>query len=126
MWGAIIGFAAKALWGGEAKSIGELIGVRQQHRQDLAVTKLKINAGQELTAQEVQKLRTQNMRGSLKDEWFVLVLSLPWLSVFIGAWWPSFAGAGQDMIALVGQENYAYYLGGAIMASFGLRWRRRM
>lgn len=128
MWFSAIKWCVKhALgFGADATNVGELWEARQTHKRDLALAKLKIESGEALTAQEVQLIRTRNMQGSWKDEFWCIVLALPWIAMFFSVWWPSLSQAANDMIGLVGVEHYNKYLAGAIAASFGLRmWGRR-
>ena len=96
-----------------------------RNRQDRQQTKTKIRESTgskvQLTAAQVRLMQAQDMSSSLKDEWFCLVLSLPWLAAFFSAWFPSLGDASDRMIGLVGQDAYTYLLTAAVAASFGIR-----
>jgi hypothetical protein len=56
---------------------------------------------------------------SWKDEWFVLVLSVPLVCAFIPPWVP-YIEQGFIVLELM-PDYYKAFLGGAIAASFGLK-----
>lgn len=62
----------------------------------------------------------EDMGGSWKDEWFVILLSIPAVLCFVGTWGARTVKDGFD--ALSGTpEWYQYAFLGAIVASFGLK-----
>ena len=73
-----------------------------------------------------EKIQAQNAGSSLKDEWFVALLSVP----LIGAFLPEFRPYIEDgfMCLRAMPEYYKVWLSAAIASSFGLRglakWKR--
>lgn len=66
-----------------------------------------------------EELQASNSKGSFKDEWFTLILSVP----MVGAFFPqAVAHIQQGFVVLEGMPDfYKGFLGAAIAASFGVR-----
>ena len=120
------------MWGALFKLIPSVLpGVFRaiRRRQERVALRSKIEAHTdatlELKASEIRMLQAEGAKSSLKDEWWVLCLSLPWLAMFGSVWAPELSDAAERMVRLVGEDAYRYFLGSAIAASFGIRvWKR--
>ena len=120
MWSALFKLIPSVLPG-----VFRAIKRRQQRTALRDKIEAHTEATLELKAAEIRMLQAEGAKQSWKDEWWTLVLSLPWLAQFGSTWWPQLADAAERMVALIGTGNYVYLLGSAIAASFGIRaWKR--
>jgi hypothetical protein len=98
--------------------------IEAQGKVDLA--KARIDAEKEITLTEMQGDQqydvkiAEDMESSWKDEWFVILLSIPAVLCFTGSWGATTVREG--FTALSGTpEWYQWAFLGAIVASFGLK-----
>ena len=129
------------LSGGGSSIVGAVSGAlkgRTERKQQAAAAAAKIKllqAGTEaqvqLTDLDIQRLRVAQGEHSWKDEYALLLITLPMIVIMLEALGvPGIEpGSGQKMVdaisALLGDTvEYGHLFAGAITASLGLRWKR--
>lgn len=107
------------MWGLVIKSLTGLVGTYFSNKSSEAMAKheAKLKHMDQVAMWEITQAEAS--KSSWKDEWFVIVLSVPLICAFIPPWEPYIA---QGFIVLETMPDYyKAFLGGAIAASFGLK-----
>jgi hypothetical protein len=122
-----------ALLGAPAEHVADYFKERQRLKSELKLKKLegKIKVEEAKAQMEVRKLEMDNAwelaqiaNSGWKDEWVLILLSIPLVLVFIPQFAP-FIQQGFDVLATT-PDWYRWMIVGIFMAIYGIRvWRRK-
>jgi len=85
-----------------------------------AEAKAKILVSKETSVQDWERIMAQGSQNSWKDEWLVLLFSIPLILVFTGEWGRTVVSEGFTALEQM-PEWYQYTLGVIVASSFAVR-----
>ena len=85
-----------------------------------AEAKAKILVSKETSVQDWERIMAQGSQNSWKDEWLVLLFSIPLILVFTGEWGRTVVAEGFAALEQM-PEWYQYTLGVIVASSFAVR-----
>ena len=85
-----------------------------------AEAKAKILVSKETSVQDWERIMAQGSQNSWKDEWLVLLFSIPLILVFTGEWGRTVVSEGFKALEQM-PEWYQYTLGVIVASSFAVR-----
>ena len=112
--------AALATIGGAFKSWMDAKKVKQEGKVTIATAEIQAKVAKIEKEADMDIQSTSDMRYSWKDEWFTILLSLPFIGSFL-PWTQKYVADGFNFLKLNTPDWYQWAFVGAIAASFGLR-----
>lgn len=98
--------------------------VKQEAEAKLKLTeaeaKAKIMLSKETSVADWERIMAQGSQSSWKDEWLVILFSIPLILVFTGEWGRNVVAEGFAALEIM-PDWYQYTLGVIVAASFGVR-----
>ena len=117
----------QTLIGPIAELAGGWLNAKTQAQQANAKLKLteaearaKILVSKETSIQDWERIMAQGSQSSWKDEWLVLLFSIPLILVFTGEWGRTVVAEGSTALEQM-PEWYQYTLGVIVASSFAVR-----
>lgn len=107
------------MWGAAISAVSSMVSQWMKNKQEKSQAKHERDLKVIHNDASWNQQQAQNSQTSWKDEWFVIVLSVP----LIGAFVPGAVPYIQDGFAVLATmpDFYKAYLGGAVAAAFGLK-----